>query len=120
MRRRPRPRRAPGSVEALSVTIRQADERDQSALRALAWTNARALPDGPWMVAEVNGNIRAAVQIRGVATLADPRTEQQDLISLLRTRVQQVSSVELDRQLASMADLEITDADWRRLLGDGS
>jgi hypothetical protein len=117
-----RPRRARTLVprKRLMLTMRQDVREDANALRSLAWLNARALPDGPWLVAEVDGSIQAAVQLRGVEALADPQSMGGELISLLRHRVMQLTDLQLELELATMADVEISDADWDLLLGGGA
>jgi hypothetical protein len=76
-------------TEIEPISIRIAGDRDRAQLVRLAQRDSTALPDGPVLVAEVDGVIRAAVAIEGGATVADPFHRTAELVSLLRARAEQ-------------------------------
>jgi len=86
--------------EPLDVTIRFAYLEDRPALERLRELDSRRLPGGPLLVAEMQGTIRAAVELWGVGLVADPTVPTADLVSLLRHRVYQLRGVPLDPGLA--------------------
>jgi hypothetical protein len=71
-------------------TIRYALDDDAAKLRRLAVLDSQAVPPGPLLVAEVAGEIWAAVEIAGPGQLGDPFRHTSDLIALLRVRAEQL------------------------------
>lgn len=72
------------------VTIRWAQPDDLEALQRVAALDSTRLPDGPLLVAIVDGQIWAALAHDGSA-IADPFRPSGDLVGLLRTRASQLS-----------------------------
>lgn len=65
------------------VTIRMAGPADAPALHALEELDARRLAPGDVLVAEVEGEIRAALPVGGGAAVADPFRPTAGLVRLL-------------------------------------
>ena len=73
------------------VTVRNATAADARALRRLAALDDRRLPAGPHLVAEVGGEIVAAVGVRARQVVADPFRRTADLVALLDLRASQLA-----------------------------
>lgn len=80
---------APGPA-ADQVTIRLSTEDETWAIERLAALEARPLPVGSMLVAEVRGQIVAALPIRGGEPLANPFRPTTHVVSLLRLRREQL------------------------------
>jgi len=92
---RVRDSRPPALVEAVrgreSIVLRVARPGDAAALRVLADLADRQLPTpGPLLVAEVDGDLIAAVSANGRTTVSDPFRATGDVIELLRLRAGQL------------------------------
>lgn len=72
------------------LTIRLAGAADAAALERLAGRDSASLPHGPLLLAEVDGQIRAAVAIAGDGAVADPFHRTGELLALLMTRADQI------------------------------
>jgi hypothetical protein len=83
-----RPSWAPEPVE--DVTLRLCTVQDDPALERLAQLESRELPGGRFVVAEVDGELVAAVPVAGGAAFADPFRKTAHLVPLLRTRARQL------------------------------
>jgi hypothetical protein len=66
------------------LTLRRAHGRDRGALRRLAALDSRLLPPGPFLVAERDGTIDAAVSLSTGELLADPFRRTAETAALLR------------------------------------
>jgi hypothetical protein len=66
------------------VTIRPAYPEDELALRRLADLDSARVPSGPLMLAEVDGELRAAVSVDGRTAIADPFHRTLELVTLVR------------------------------------
>jgi hypothetical protein len=75
-----------------SLTIRMAYPDDRAALERLARLDARPLPSEPLVVAEVGGDLWAAVSIRDGGAVADPFQPSGALVDLLQARRAQLAS----------------------------
>ena len=75
-----------------SVTIRRAEAADALAIRRVAELDSRPVPAGELLVAEVDGELRAAVALDGDAAIADPFFPTADAVALLRTRARALDS----------------------------
>jgi hypothetical protein len=75
------------SDRLLPVTIRPAYADDQLALMRLAALDSAEVPSGPLMVAEVDGELRAAVALESLAVIADPFHLTSDLVELLHEHI---------------------------------
>ena len=85
-----------------AITIRRATDADAPALRRLAQLDGARLPEGDLLVAEVEGELRAALRISDRAYVADPFFPSKELVGLLdvrakRLRREQHSTVERAR-----------------------
>ncbi|MDQ6805684.1 MAG: hypothetical protein M3065_12115 [Actinomycetota bacterium] len=73
------------STLTASITIRPAYADDERALvRLAALDSAAEPPPAPRVVAEVDGELRAALSLRDGSTIADPFFATADLVELLR------------------------------------
>jgi hypothetical protein len=68
------------------VTIRRSYPDDRSALLRLAILDSADPITGDALVAEVDGELRAAVALSGGAAIADPFHRTADLVALLEVR----------------------------------
>jgi hypothetical protein len=73
------------------VTIRRSSDSDVRQLREVAELDNRRLPSPPFLVAEVRGEIVAALSIESGITVANPFRETADLVTLLRLRADQLA-----------------------------
>lgn len=78
------------STASAQVTLRYAGSDDRSRLRHLAALGRLPAPDGCTLVAEVDGQLRAALPLRGGAALVDPRHPAAELVELLQLRAIQL------------------------------
>lgn len=106
-RRRRRSMAAPGPRLALeaAVTIRYAFPDDERALRRLATLDSSVALRGPVLVAEVNGELRAALSLSDGAAIADPFHPSAAVTELLLARARQLSG---SRPFAAPADGSIS------------
>ena len=79
------------------VTMRAADSSDRPAIERLAALDSQTPPQGDLLVAEVGGEIQAAVAVDGATAIADPFRPTAGVVSLLRKRAAQVSGPRSDR-----------------------
>ena len=80
-----------------SITIRLATEDDTLALRRLAQLDGARLPDGELLLAEVEGEIRAALRVTDSAYVADPFYPSAELVGMLDTRAKRIRRQEISR-----------------------
>ena len=78
-------------IAAARVVIRPATGADVGAMHRLAALDSAACPPGPVLLAEVDGEIRAALALAGGATVADPFRRTAELVDLLRLRAAQLA-----------------------------
>jgi hypothetical protein len=69
------------------ITIRRAHPEEPGVLR-IAVLDSTRVPAAPLLVAEVNGQVRAAVSIEDGRAIADPFHPTSDLLELLRTHAE--------------------------------
>jgi hypothetical protein len=79
------------------ITIRLATEDDAVALRRLAQLDATRLPEGELLVAEADGEIRAALRVSDSAYVADPFYPSRHLVGLLDVRAKRMRRVQYSR-----------------------
>ncbi len=72
------------------VTIRFSRPDDAADISTLARLDSALPPQGRLLVAEVAGELRAALPIEGGAAVADPFHHTLDLVSLLKVRRRQI------------------------------
>jgi hypothetical protein len=93
------PRRSPDF--ATGVTIRYAFPDDAEAVRRLAVTDSSAVPPGPLLLAEVGGELWAAVSLSDHrAAIADPFRPTAELVLMLHERARRLAGVEPPREAA--------------------
>src|SRR5215208_2795970 len=66
------------------VTIREAGAADGDALRRLAELDSARVPEAPILIAEVAGQLRAAISIPDGAVVADPFHPSKEVIDMIR------------------------------------
>jgi hypothetical protein len=77
------------------VTIRYAFPDDAEAVRRLAVTDSRTVPAGPLLLAEVGGEVWAAVSLTDRReAVADPFRPTAELVLMLRERARRLAAVE--------------------------
>lgn len=81
----------PGPVER-SVTLRYSTPADQAPLARLAELDSSTPPAQPALLAEVDGQLRAALALTSGAVVADPFHPTADLVNLLRARARQLNA----------------------------
>ncbi|HLM31609.1 MAG TPA: hypothetical protein VK326_08125 [Solirubrobacterales bacterium] len=72
------------------MTIREATDADRQALVRLAGRDSARVPAGRLLLAEVGGEVRAAISILSGEAIADPFRPTAELVSLLRPRAHQL------------------------------
>lgn len=72
-----------------TLTIRPADLADLAGLDRLAELDSASPPTGDVLVAEVGGELWAAVEVETGAAIADPFRPSGDLVTLLRHHARQ-------------------------------
>ena len=82
---------AGGAAVEEHVTIRRARMDDAAALRRLAELDGHRSISGPALLAEVDGEVRAALPLDGSAPVADPFRRTAPLVSLLSVRARQLA-----------------------------
>jgi hypothetical protein len=70
-----------------TLTIRRADASDSGSLVRLAALDSASPPSGDALLAEVGGELWAAVEIDSGAAIADPFRPSGELVDLLRLQV---------------------------------
>ena len=82
--------RAPGAPD--EVTMRRAYPDDSAALARLAALDCGPIPTGDVLVAEVDGELWAAVAVGSDGAIADPFRPSAAIVRLLRLRAAQLSA----------------------------
>jgi len=78
-----------------AVTIRQADQRDRAGVARLAALDSTPPPEGRVLLAFVDGDLRAALDLETCSELADPFHHTRKLTELLRMRAAQAYAREV-------------------------
>ncbi len=68
------------------IDIRWAEDGDDAVLRRLAHLSSRALPRGPFLLAESDGEALAALSVGTGESVSDPFAATADLVALLELR----------------------------------
>lgn len=79
-----------GTALVSRVTVRMADARDGPTLERLAALDSAAMPVGPTLVGEIDGEAVAALPVAGGAAVADPFRRTSAAIELLELRAAQL------------------------------
>ena len=77
-----------------TIAIRTATPSDGPALTRLAALDSAPVPFGPVLIAEVDGEPRAALSLRDRAVIADPFARTAELVELLEVRAASVSETD--------------------------
>jgi len=80
-----------------TILIRRANDDDAAALRRLAQLDGARLPEGDVLVAEADGEIRAALRVSDSAYVADPFFPSRALVGLLDTRAKTMRRATISR-----------------------
>ena len=80
-----------------AILIRRANDDDAAALRRLAQLDGARLPEGDVLVAEADGEIRAALRITDSSYVADPFFPSRALVGLLDTRAKAMRRTTISR-----------------------
>jgi hypothetical protein len=81
-----------GGAPRTGVVLRYAREADRPRLSRLAQLDSASAPSGPALVAEVDGELRAALPLDGTPPIANPFHRCAELVELLRIRAGQLGS----------------------------
>ena len=73
-----------------TIVIRRAEPGDGDSVDRLAELDSASAPRGDMLVAEVGGELRAAVSLEGMGVIADPFHPSADLLALLELRAGQL------------------------------
>ena len=76
-----------------AVLMRPATTADSARVRTLALLDNKRMPAGPFLVAEVGGDIVAARSLSTGTVVADPFRLTSDIVAMLRLRADQVSEL---------------------------
>src|SRR4051812_34213102 len=76
----------------VAFTIRRATQADRGALAELASLDSGRAPEGPALVAELDGRVVAALDLRSQRAIADPFRPSAEAVELLRLRAAQLKS----------------------------
>jgi hypothetical protein len=85
------------ATQETSITIRLAADDDATALRRLAQLDGARLPDGELLVAEADGEIRAALRVVDSAYVADPFFPSRELVGMLDVRAKRLRRATVSR-----------------------
>ena len=80
-----------------ALTVRHIGPGDVEALRALAQLDSSRVPTGEILVAEVGGELWAAISVDDRHTIADPFRPTRAIVSLLKQRTRQLRRAERRR-----------------------
>jgi hypothetical protein len=80
------------------VVIRFSERGDERALARLAGRDTQSVPNGALLVAEADGELRAAVPLDGKGAVSDPFHRTADLVRLLELRRDQLESSRATRK----------------------
>jgi hypothetical protein len=71
-------------MTASTISLRHATTDDEQALRRLAALDSTRLGDGPFLVAETDADVVAALSLSDGTSIADPFRHTAELVELLR------------------------------------
>jgi hypothetical protein len=81
-------------VNSFPISIRLSDgDADVAAVRRVAERDSRPVPEGPLLLAEVGGEVRAALSLTTGDAVADPFAPTAAVVDLMRLRARQVGTV---------------------------
>lgn len=73
------------------VSIRWTDADEDNTLAVVARRDSQRLPEGPWLVAEIEGRPLAVLSLESGAFVADPFSRTVELRALLELRAEQLA-----------------------------
>lgn len=73
-------------TSSAEIIIRAAEPGDEARLEVVAGRDSSEMPEHPMLVAEVGGDIRAAISLRDGRVVADPFHRTAELVEMLRIR----------------------------------
>jgi hypothetical protein len=97
-----------------AITIRLATGADDPALRRLAQLDGARLPDGDLLVAEVDGELGAALRIADRAYVADPFFPSKELVRMLDVRADRLRREHLSRAERAKHRVGLWSGLWHR------
>ena len=80
-----------------AVLMRRATAEDTARVRTLARLDDKRVPAGPYLVAELGGEIVAARSLATGTVVADPFRLTSDIVAMLSLRASQVSELDTRR-----------------------
>jgi hypothetical protein len=86
-------------IHSPTIIIRLATTADSSALSNLADLDSRGPLSGPAMLAEVDGTVRAALDLSDGSVAADPFVRTAEVIEMLRLRARRLEGARLSTPL---------------------
>ncbi len=98
------------------VTLRYAFPDDAPAVAYLAALDSAAVPAAPVLLAEVEGELRAALSLSDGRVIADPFHPTRALVALLRERGQQLSGIRPPRRWRALGSSSRAEVRTRRRL----
>ncbi|HEX8121483.1 MAG TPA: hypothetical protein VF549_09485 [Solirubrobacteraceae bacterium] len=90
-----------------TISIRAATHGDGPALARLAALDSAPVPFGPVLLAEVDGQPRAALSVREDVVIGDPFARTEDLADLLRVHARATAPREDRRQARGFGRLRL-------------
>ena len=97
-----------------SIVIRLATGADEPALRRLAQLDGARLPEGELLVAEADGEPRAALRVADRAYVADPFFPSKELVGLLDVRARRLRQQRFGRAERARTRLSLWALLWQR------
>jgi CheY-like chemotaxis protein len=98
------------------ILIRRADIDDATALRRLAQLDGARLPEGDLLVAEADGELRAALRVSDSAYVSDPFFPSKELVRFLDLRAMRVRRDEHTKTERARTRLGVWSALYNRAL----
>jgi hypothetical protein len=89
------------------ITIRPGDAGDQLALRRLAALDSAPVPAQPLLVAELDGELSAALSLHDGTSIADPFRPTAQIVALLRAHAGAATQAPRTRRRASQPRLSL-------------
>ncbi|MEA2321688.1 MAG: hypothetical protein QOD81_1538 [Solirubrobacteraceae bacterium] len=102
------------ATEDAAITIRAAVAEDDQALRRLAQLDGARLPHGHIVVAEVDGEMRAAMRVADRAYISDPFYPSRDLVALLDVRARRLRQETMTLRERARTRLSLWTLLWHR------
>ena len=99
-----------------SITLRYAFPDDDAQVGRLASLDSASVPEAPLLVAEVGGELRAAISLHDGSVIADPFHPTLALIALLRERGQQLTGIRVSRRWRALRSASVAKVRTRRRL----